>query len=162
VEKFEEVYARHFQVVYRFLVGLSRNAPLAEELAQETFIKAMTHWSNFHGRCAVDTWLCSIGKNLYFSYLRKRQALPLDSLPDPGGPSAESNFFDLEDQRMLHRHIHGLSEPFKEVLTLRIFADMGYGQIGALFGKTDNWARVTFYRAKVMLRCLIKEDNHEP
>ena len=161
MERFEEVYVKHFQVVYRFLLGLSRDPSLAEELAQETFVKAMAKWSSFHGRCAVDTWLCSIGKNLYFSHLRKSKPLPLDQLPNMGGPSTEHDYMSQENEMTLHRHLHGLPEPFKEVFTLRVFADMGYGQIGALFGKTDNWARVTFYRGKVMLRALMKEDAYE-
>jgi RNA polymerase sigma-70 factor (ECF subfamily) len=159
VEKFEEVYVQHFQYVYRFLLGLCRNASLAEEIAQETFVRAMTQWEKFRGNCAVNTWLCSIAKNIYFAHLKHKCFVPLEEQQTPAGLLVEEAIFADETQLSLHRLLHKLLEPYKEVFALRVFSDLSYQQIGMLFDKTDSWARVTFYRAKALLQAKVREEK---
>ncbi len=159
MEKFEEVYVRHFQYVYRFLLGLCRNASLAEEIAQETFVRAMTGWEKFRGNCAVNTWLLSIAKNIYFSQLRQKRLIPLEDVQLDGGMRVEEAIFADETQLSLHRLLHKLPEPYKEVFALRVFSDLTHQQIGMLFDKTDAWARVTFYRAKALLQAMMREEK---
>lgn len=149
---FETVYAEHFKTVYRFLLSLCRDAHLAEELAQDTFFRAMRHWKQYEGRCAPDTWLCSIAKNAYFSHCRKQKRIVLGDVegetPDLVGDALESR----ERQETLHRALHALREPYREVFMLRVFAQLDYAQLGRLFGRGDSWARVTYYRAKGLIQ----------
>lgn len=159
MERFEEVYVQHFQFVYRFLLGLCRNAGQAEEIAQETFVRAMTQWEKFRGQCTVNTWLCSIAKNIYFAHVKQRRFVPLEEVQMEDAVRVEEAFFSCETQLSLHRLLHKLPEPYKEVFALRVFSDLSHQQIGMLFDKTDAWARVTFYRAKALLQAMIREEK---
>lgn len=146
---FEEIYERYFKDVYRFALTLCKNQKLAEEITQETFVKALDNFDSFKGTCKVNTWLCQIAKNHYFNILDKNKKIDYDSKIEE---SVTENFVNLlidhEDSAKLHKLLHILSEPYKEVFTLRIFAELSFAQIADLFGKQENWARVTFYRAK--------------
>ena len=153
MEDFDEVYRAYFPEIYRFLLVLCRNPSLAEELTQETFFKALKSIDGFTGSCSLTTWLCQIAKNEYFSYRRKRSG-QTDELPFelPSGEDIEQRFADRETALAVHEALHRLREPYKEVFSLRTFAELPFAQIGLLFGKTESWARVTYYRAKVLLK----------
>ncbi len=160
---FEQAYREHFALVKGFLLSLSHNESLAEELTQETFYQAMRHWKEFRQDCSVTTWLCTIAKRLYLNVMRRHAPVPLDAV----GEQTDSR--DLEDdlirsdrQMAAHRLLHDLPEPYREVFTLRTFGDLDHRQIGSLFGKSDSWARVTYYRARQMLQAKAKEKwKHE-
>ena len=157
---FESAYAAYYDQVYRFLLSLCRNHLLAEELTQETFVRAMNHWKDYRGRCAPQTWLCSIAKNLYFTHARReKRRLPGD--PDPTLFNyPEKDVESRESLEEAHRALHALPEPYREVFSLRVFAELSYDQIAGVFGKTDVWARVTFFRARAMLQETIRR-NHD-
>ena len=55
---------------------------------------------------------------------------------------------DAETAFLVHQYLHDMAEPYKEVFTLRVFGELSFEKIAQLFGRTPNWARVTFYRAK--------------
>ena len=153
MEDFDELYRECFPEIYRFALALCRNTSLAEELTQETFFKALRSIDGFSGSCSLTTWLCQIAKNEYFSYRRKNRAqtdeLPLEL---PSDEDIEQRFADRETALAVHEALHRLREPYKEVFSLRTFAELPFAQIGLLFGKTESWARVTYYRAKVLLK----------
>ena len=153
MEDFDEVYRAYFPEIYRFLLALCRNPSLAEELTQETFFKALKAIDSFSGSCSLTTWLCQIAKNEYFSYRRKNH-IQADELPLelPSGEDIEQHFADRETALAVHEALHRLREPYKEVFSLRTFAELPFAQIGLLFGKTESWARVTYYRAKVQIK----------
>ena len=157
----EEVYARYFRKVYSFVLSLSQNAHVAEEITQETFFLVMKRPDAFQGQSSIDTYLCSIAHNLYVSSLRKqkRQAFDADltALPDEKDMSADLESKDAA--RRLHVLLHQMEEPYKEVFSLRVFGELPFGEIGALFGKTDSWARVTFFRAKQRLQQHLEEEK---
>lgn len=161
LESFEEVFSRYFGRVYRFILSLTRSTDLAEEITQQTFYRALEKIDSFEGRSDVGTWLCSIAKNEYFARGRcKEIAVPPDSLifERPGEETGEG--VHREIQRMqIHRHLHELEEPYREVFMLRVFGELKYAQIAALFGKSESWARVTYYRAKVELQTRIMEEE---
>lgn len=153
---FEAVYRENFAYVYRFLLSLCRDAHLAEELTQDTFDRVFRKGAQFDGRCEPKTWLCSIARNAYLSECRRarRQVVPADAAVDVDPD-------DRDGVLRIHRALHGLEEPYKEVFTLRTLGELHYGEIGALFGKSENWARVTYYRAKRKLQERIgKEKEH--
>ena len=157
--EFEQIYREHFDTVYRFLMRLCRDAPLAEELAQETFFRAMQSLNKFDGRCRVDVWLCQIARNAYYSHCR-RQKDKKHLLPEiDSGQDMQNTILDQEQAMIIYAHLHELNEPYKEVFMLRLFGELEYSQIAKLFGKTESWARVTYHRAKMKLMESVKEDD---
>ena len=161
VKDFGDVYGEYWDMVYGFLFRLCQNEHFAEELAQETFFRAMLAWDNFRGDSSVSTWLCAIAKRLYYSSLRKTPVLPIDELPMGATPDIAEQLLDGDRQMIVQHILHQLPEPYREVFTLRTLCDLSHGQIGELFGKSDNWARVTYYRARLLLVQAMKEADQE-
>ena len=151
--EFEELYRENFDLVYRYALGLTRDVHAAEELTQETFFKALQAIDGFRGECGLKTWLCGIAKNKFISQQRQKNPEPLEELPEieaPGESPASAALRSDESMR-LHRLLHELPEPYKEVFSLRTFGELPFAQIGELFGKTESWARVTYFRARQKL-----------
>jgi RNA polymerase sigma-70 factor (ECF subfamily) len=151
---FEQIYKEHFTDVYKYMVSLCRNEALAEEITQETFFKAMQNIDQFNGSCKLYVWLCQIAKNTYFSLHKKQKRHVSDGELDLSDTvlDVERDYLDKDATRRLHILLHNLNEPYKEVFTLRVFGELPFSQIGELFGKTDSWARLIFYRAKNKLQ----------
>lgn len=158
----QEVYERYFTSVYRYLLSLSHDTHLAEELTQETFFKALKKAEQFRGECDLRVWLCQISKNTYYDYLKKNKkyaseqedetepVLSMDLLQD---------FSDKETAFQVHKALHKLAEPYKEVFSLRgVFGELTFADISSLFGKSESWARVTYHRAYKKIR---EELEHE-
>ena len=155
----EQIYQAHAQTVYKYLLSQCRDADLAEELTQETFYQAVRSIDRFKGDCKVSVWLCQIAKHLWYQHLRKHRTeepLPEDGLP---GPSAEEDTLARQGHLDLLRRIHSLSPNTREVVYLRAFGGLSFREIGDVLGRTETWARVTFYRGKEALRK--GDENHE-
>lgn len=155
MDDMSEIYRRHAQTVYKFLLSQTHDPDLAEELTQETFYQAVKSVDRFDGTCKVSVWLCQIAKHLWYQHLRKqKREAPLspEDLPEVPGPSAEEGLLEREGRMDLLRLVHGLPEPQREVVYLRAFGGLSFREIGDVMGKTENWARVTFYRSKEKLR----------
>ena len=148
---FEEVYRRYFADVYKYVLALSRDEATAEEVTQETFFRALTAIDDFRGDCQLRVWLCQIARNQYLSLCRERKRFGV-AAEEPGDDGIEAGFDDREAARTLHRLLHELPEPYKEVFSLRTFGELPFSQIGELFGKTESWARVTYFRARRRLK----------
>lgn len=143
------IYDQYLANVYAFSFALCRNEHMAEELTQETFFKALKNIDYFNGTCKIEVWLCQIAKNTYFSYLKKHKDLSLETQPEEASfPGLEMTFIQKSEAKELHKLIHELSDPYKEVFSLRIFGELSFLDIGEIWGKSETWARVTFYRAK--------------
>lgn len=151
---FEKLYDEQFPVVYRYLAVLCGDPALAEELAQETFYRAIQHSVSFRGECKLSVWLCQIGKNCWLTHLRKaKRQCSGEELEQLTGPqNLEEDFFSRENVLRIHKELHQLPEPYREVFTLRVFAELSFAEIGELFGKSESWARVTCHRAKLKLK----------
>ena len=156
---FEKTYQEYQQMIYAFLLRLCGNAHLAEELTQETFYQAFKHWGRFRGQSSVSTWLCTIAKNQLRNALRRKDVLPMDEAIHHTDSDIAEALVDSDRMMAAHRLVHRLSEPMREVFTLRTFGDLSHQQIGSLFGKSDSWARVTYYRARQMLQQMAKEEG---
>ena len=147
---FESIFEKYFQDVFLYVRALSGDEYIAEDITSETFFKAMSAIDSFSGKCDVRVWLCKIAKNSYISYLRKNkntvQEDLLEELPDPS--DFEQSLIDLELSSAVHELLHQLPEPYKEVFTLRVLGELSFRQIANLFHRTENWACVTFHRAK--------------
>ena len=154
VDSFDQIYQAYFDPVYRYVLSLSGNADLAEEITQETFFKAMRSLDQFQGKSSLKSWLCAIAKNVWLSEQRKKKAQPIDEaipLADPSvGP--EEAIMRQDDSMRIHRLLHHLEEPYREVFTLRTLGQLSYRDIGELFGKSENWACVVYHRACARIR----------
>ncbi len=153
MEDFDRVYTQYFTEVYKFALGLCRDPVLAEEITQETFFKALKSIDRFQGECRISTWLCQIAKNTFLNS-RKHRGAQTDTLPEliPSEEDLEERLLNRETAAAVHQVLHRLREPYKEVFGLRTFAELSFSQIGLLFGRTETWARVTYYRAKQMMK----------
>ena len=157
---FEAIYKEHFLGVYKYILSLCRNASLAEEITQETFYRAMESFHRFRGECSLFVWLCQIAKNTYYRYTRRQKRFaPETEIQTGNTPSMEERLDDRDTSQRLHRLLHDLQEPYKEVFTLRTFGELPFSRIGELFGKSDSWARLVYYRAKNELRRKFDESD---
>lgn len=130
----EELYQQYFTVMYKYLFFISQNKHVAEELTQETFFKALQKIDDFRGECSIRVWLCQIGKNAYYDYLRKNRRLaPLEEEPEKSdGHSVELDFEKRETVQRLYRILHNLDEPYKEVFSLRTFGELPFREISSV------------------------------
>lgn len=152
--EFERVYRMYFPEVESYLRALCRDEGLAEELTQEVFFKAMRALPKFRGECDVRSWLCGIGKNCYLDHLRRTKPgvdVDVHNLEDPT-PGMEQQLSRRDEALMLHKILHTLPEPYKEVFSLRVFSELSFREIGEIFGKTANWACVTYHRARQKIK----------
>jgi len=151
VADFQEVYDLYFKDVYKYALSLSRDPQIAEEITQETFFKALKSIDSFRGQCRLYVWLCQIAKNTYITHSQKqRRAAP--EMEAPSGESLEERILTRESAFEIHKVLHRLPEPYKEVFSLRVFGELSFSQIGELFGKTESWARVTYHRARLKIK----------
>ncbi|MCM1328206.1 MAG: sigma-70 family RNA polymerase sigma factor [Ruminococcus sp.] len=153
--KFDETYRKYADMVFKYIMAMCGDELLAEELTQETFFRAVKNADSFDGNVKVTTWLCSIAKNAYFTHL-KRQSRYAEIDREP---SYEADLLDRENCRDIYKAVHSLEEPYREIVLLRIHTDMNFAEIGDIFGKSENWARVTFYRGKEKLRKILESEE---
>lgn len=156
----EELYRQYSQIVYHFLYSRCRDPALAEDLTQETFLQAMRSIHNYDGSCKLSTWLCQVAKHMLYRHWEKNSRVQFEEL-DEGMESGN----DTQRQAMARieladvwDRLQGLPADVRKVVELRVLGDLSYREIGNLLGRSENWARVTFYRAKLILA---KEGNDE-
>lgn len=154
MDDMDQIYQQHAQTVYKFLLAQCKDPGLAEELTQETFYQAIRSIHRFDGTCKLSVWLCQIAKHLWYQHLRKqkREAPMPEEPPEISLPSAEEGLLEQEGRLELLKQIHALPELQREVVYLRAFGGLSFREIGDVLGKTETWARVTFYRGKEQLR----------
>ena len=164
----DQIYRTYERMVYQFLYMRTHDAHWSQDLLQETFLRAVTSISRYDGSCKLSVWLCQIARHVLWQELRKRGKTDFeelaDSIPDPGNPDAETQVLQSEDRVGLYRAIHRLSEKEREVVLYRITGELSFREIGEILEKSENWARTTFYRAKLRLRKELKanERNDHP
>lgn len=149
---FEVIYSQYFTDVYKYALSLSRNEIFAEEITQETFFKALKSIDKFKGECKMRVWLCQITKNTYFSLCKKNKHSTDEPFEENESECIEQKLINSETVWEIHKTLHFLDEPYKEVFSLRVFGELPFLQIAELFGKTESWARVTFHRAKIKIK----------
>ena len=160
-ETSDKLYKAYYMQVYSYVMTLTKDKDSAEEITQETFFRAMTTSRTFRGESESTTWLCAIAKNIFIDETRKRKRLagpPGEELPD-ARPSPGEGLSDKEESFRIHMILHTMEDPYREVFELRVFGELSFKQIGTIFKKTENWARVTYHRAK--LKILERMDRDE-
>lgn len=144
---FERLYREQYRLVYQILLGLSRDPQLSEELAQETFFRAYINLAKLRSDGAAAVWLCRIARNLYFGWCREqKKRIPLEEQPDASDMEERVETRALTEQAMAE--LAKLEEPYREVFSLHVLGGVPLKEISRLYGKSESWARVTFYRAK--------------
>lgn len=166
----EKLYREYFTPVYRYTLSLVHDPDMAEEITQETFFRALKKINDYRGEASLKVWLCQIARNLSFDSLKRQSKITALTKHDDD----ESNDYELpagsesdpEEQLLrkqtamkIHRILHDLKEPYKEVFQLRTFGDLSFAEIGELFGKSESWARVTYYRSRMMIKEELDEDS---
>ena len=161
--EFEEIYTTYFRDVFLYIRRLSNDKHIAEEITSETFFKAMNAIDSFRGDCDIRVWLCQIAKNCYYSYLKK--AGRTDSIEDieiaEQGVSLEERLSRQDQAVQIQKILHDIPDPYKEVFMWRVFAELSFKQIGQIFGKSENWACVTYHRARNKIKERLEVDYHE-
>ncbi|MGN0379252.1 MAG: RNA polymerase sigma factor, partial [Butyrivibrio sp.] len=138
--------------VYRYLLSVTHDEALAEELTQETFYQAVKSVNKFDGSCKVSTWLCAIARNSLYKYYKKHPVCEELDEQRSAEKSVEDSLIQKETHMELLRGIHSLDEETREVMYLRIYGNLSFREIGEIMSKTENWARVIFYRGKEKLK----------
>ena len=164
--EFGNIYREYFDDVYRYIRRLSGDEHTAEEITSETFFKAMRAMDRFRGDCDIRVWLCQIAKNCYYTYLKKAKKMePVDEIELLELPSEESTveeqYMKREEAARIRTILHHIPEPYKEVFMWRVFAELSFKQIGQIFGKSENWACVTYHRAKTMIQSRLEDRTYE-
>lgn len=161
-KEFDEIYQLYAADVYRFILKLSRNEAVALDILQDTMLKAIMSINTFKGNCSMKTYLCTIARNEYYNYVKKSENknISLDeSIDNCLHNSIENQILDKSQAIEIHRILHRLDEPYKEIFTLRVFAELKFLDIGSIFGKSENWARVSFFRAKEKIIKLLQKEE---
>lgn len=159
MKELERICSEQYEAVRHFLLRLTGDEHLADELTQETFFQAMRRWKEFRGECQLSTWLCGIAKRQYFQYCRKPPPVPVERLPE--GEEFDDRLADREQRLTIHRLLHALPEPYREVVTLRTFGELSHEEIGSLFGRSAGWARTIYYRGRQQLNQMWKEESND-
>ena len=150
--KFQDIYKQYGKSVYRYLLSLSGSEDLAEELLQETFYQAFLHIDQFEGRSSLYTWLCQIGKNAWLKECRRRIRFTEHSWEDLTLSSndlpPETLLLKKEEYHRVRQAVLNLPEPYQDVFILHIYGEVKLKDIAASYGKSESWAKVTFYRAR--------------
>lgn len=162
-EEFEKIYQVYFRDVYYYILSLSKDKFIAEDITSETFLKAMKSIDDFRGDASIRTWLCQIAKNEYFSSLRgDKKIVFTENIEELKGleisDSIEKDIISNDGASNIYNLILLLDEPYSEIFKLRYYSELSFKKIGKLFGKTDNWACVTFYRARKELQKKLEGD----
>ena len=159
-ENCERLYKAHYMRVFSFIMTMAGDRHLAEEITQDAFFKAFSKSAEFRNESDEVTWLCAIAKNCFTDEMRRRKKT--DQVPEDlpaEGKSIEQMATDKDSSFRIHVALHNLEEPYREVFELRIFGELSFREIGTIFGKTENWSRVTYHRARLKLQ--ERMDEHE-
>lgn len=164
--EFEQIYNTYFKSVYLYVLQLSGDEHIAEDITSETFFKAINGVDRFRGECDMRVWLCQIAKNSYYSHLKKsKKELRADEkdLQNIAAPDTlvDAYISEQEEAVQIRKILHSLSDPYKEVFMWRVFGELSFKEIGNLYEKTDNWACVTYHRARKMIQNRLEEIRHE-
>ena len=148
----ERFYSENYHIVFGYLYSLCGDPAWAEDLTSETFLKAIIKIDSFDGRGKPSTWLCTIGKNLYINELKRRKRhMQFENAGTTEDMSMEDKGEDKLMSEKITQFVNELKEPHKQVFNMRL-TGLNFREIGDAFGKSDNWARITFFRAKNEIR----------
>lgn len=145
----EKIYSDNARTVYYFLLSLCHNPHTAQDLTQETFLRAYQSMEHFDGTCKLSVWLCQIAKHLWYQYLDKHKHEELKSMEEAVlSIDTEAQIFAKYDLIRVLKELHNLPEQMREVIYIKMSSELTFREIGEILGKSENWARVTYFRGK--------------
>lgn len=153
MDSFEKLYYEYYDIVFKYIFSLCKDELWAEEITQESFFKALKNIESFRGESKLSTWLCQIAKNTFYTDLKKRQKednIQIEKLPYYD--TVEEKILKNDENFEIHKILHNLLEPYKEVFWMRTFGELSFKEIADIFNKTESWARVTYHRAKMKIK----------
>ena len=151
MQDMKKIYEEYFETVNKYLFCLTHDNDISEELTQETFYKAVQKINTYKGECKISVWLCQIAKNLWYDQCRKKKKIiniEEELFDIQAIETTESQVIENEEKILLYKKLQQLDEKTREVIYLRITGELSFKEIGTILNKTENWARVTFYRGK--------------
>ena len=153
MDEFEAIYSKYSPLIFRYLLSLGGDFTSAEEITAETFYRAYINFDKYRGESKIETWLCAIAKNEYLKDCRRKAktatAGEIDFIVDK--PDLVDRFLDKEQAIAIYTVVHEMPEPYKEVFLLRTLGELSFKEISNIFGKSESWAKVTFFRAKIKI-----------
>ncbi|MFR2535304.1 MAG: RNA polymerase sigma factor [Clostridia bacterium] len=153
MKEFEVIYDEYFKEVYKFILSLSKNSAIAEDIVQDTFIKALKNAKNLKDSTKIKSWLFQIAKNTYLSYVSKNvKNISIDEIEIASSNNEETEFLNKDTIKRVRSLLHKIKEPYKEVFYLRVFANLSFKEIAEIFEKEETWARQIFHRSKIMIK----------
>ncbi len=159
----KEALCAEYEAVYRYVLTLCRNDIDAQDITQETFLKAMSATRTYKGKASLYTWLCTIARNNWINRCKKEnREQPTDCMDPYSSNNNKSLETMLEEKDLsihIHRILHHMEEPYKEVFSLRTFGELPFADIGTLFSRSENWARVTYHRSKKQIIEILGKDG---
>jgi len=156
----EDICNKYYKNIYKYLMSLSHNPNIAEELTQETFCTAIKEINKFKGNCEIITWLCIIAKHLYYQYSKKSIYENIDDIKDISSVSIEDTYILSQDRLDLYKSLQKISENERNVVYLRLLG-LSFKEISEVIGKNETWAKVVFHRGKKDLNRYIKGGQNE-
>ncbi|MBR6551909.1 MAG: RNA polymerase sigma factor [Clostridia bacterium] len=159
---FEKLYKEYFNDVYLYIKRLSGDEHIAEDITSETFFKALKSIDSFRGECEIRVWLCQIAKNSFYTYIKKNSKIQnveeteLINLPDYKNNVADEVQSKLQ-ALAIQKILEDIEEPYKEVFMWRVYADLSFKEIASIFNKNENWACVTYHRARNQIKKRLEE-----
>lgn len=160
----DEVLCAEYEAVYHYALSVCRNETEAQDITQETFVKALHARESFSGNSSLYTWLCAIAKNICVNRSKKLRRETMSENIEEIEPNNqipfEQRLVDKETAMHIHKILHDMNEPYKEVFSLRVFGQLSFSEIAKLFSKTESWARVTYHRAKKLIREQAGKDGY--
>ena len=166
VTDFEKVYKEYFNDVYLYIKRLSGDEHIAEEITSETFFKALKSIDSFRGECEIRVWLCQIAKNSFYTYIKKNSKIQnVEETELVNMPDSKNNVADEVQSKLqafeIQRILHEIDEPYREVFMWRVYADLSFKEIAGIFNKNENWACVTYHRARNQIKKRLEEKQNE-
>ncbi len=160
----DEILCAEYEAVYRYALTFCKSEAEAQDITQETFLKALKASKNFKGDSSLYTWLCTIAKNLWINRVKKySREISSDEVAENGKKSdslVEEYVSEKEASFLIHKILHEMNEPYKEVFSLRVFGQLSFSEIAKLFSKTESWARVTYHRARKIINEELRKDGY--
>lgn len=143
---FELIYHENYLILYKFLLKVGCPSQDIDDIIQDTFLKAIMNIDQFKNESKLSVWLCQIAKNTWYASLKKNKNIIIID---------ENQFKD--DHSYFINFIDYIEEPYKSVFTLKEIMGYSYQEIATQYKKSESWARVTYYRARMKYQKLFEE-----
>lgn len=151
MENIEEIYKKYANLIKTYIYSITYDLSLAEDIMQETFVIAINQINNFRGDCEIYVWLYSIAKKVLYKNFKKnkfKNIISINDLEISNDIDIEFEYINNNTTEKLYNALQNLDDITRKVMLLRLTENFTFKEIGRLMNKSENWARVTFFRGK--------------